>query len=87
MKPAMSPKSNPPKNISWASKPGKFYVSILGPSAVGKTSISAQAANGTFSTIYSPTIEKTHDIVIERGGERYIIDVMDTMGNDEVSLK
>lgn len=58
----------------------KYYVSIIGPSAVGKTSISTQAATGTFNHMYNPTIEKTHFVSMTRNGAEYVIDVMDTMG-------
>lgn len=74
-----------PQLLKMAAGNQKFYISIIGASAVGKTAISTQAASSRFFQHYTPTIVDTYNIEINNQGRKTTIDVNDTMGlNDRM---
>ncbi|KAL3896019.1 MAG: hypothetical protein SGCHY_004344 [Lobulomycetales sp.] len=61
-------------------------IAVLGSRAVGKSSLSVQFVDNTFSDTYYPTIEHTYTKIIKFRGNEFAIEIVDTAGQDEYSI-
>jgi small GTP-binding protein len=61
------------------------YITILGSSTVGKSSITMRFINGQFIEKYDPTIEDFYNRQIMIGDTAQIVQIMDTAGQEEYS--
>lgn len=61
-------------------------IAIVGASAVGKSSITAQFTEKKFQDDYYPTIENLSDMKLEYNGFEYSFSILDTAGQDEFSI-
>lgn len=60
-----------------------FKVCILGPGAVGKSSLTVQYIKGHFKTSYDPTIEDAYVKQTEVDGRIVTLNILDTAGQEE----
>ncbi len=58
---------------------------ILGSGAVGKSAITVQFVQNHFVDIYDPTIEDSYRKQVEIDGTIYLLDILDTAGQEEYS--
>eukprot|EP01100_Stratorugosa_tubuloviscum_P013440 TRINITY_DN671_c0_g1_i4.p1 TRINITY_DN671_c0_g1~~TRINITY_DN671_c0_g1_i4.p1 ORF type:complete len:184 (-),score=64.28 TRINITY_DN671_c0_g1_i4:276-827(-) len=61
-------------------------IGVLGYRGVGKSSLSNQLVDQTFSENYNPTIENTFHTTIKLKGTTYNTQILDTAGQDEFSI-
>ncbi|KAJ5073688.1 gtp-binding protein rheb [Anaeramoeba ignava] len=59
---------------------------ILGFRGVGKTSITTRFISGFFEKKYQPTIENSYKKTIEFFGNEYLVEIVDTPGQDESTI-
>ncbi|KAI9310725.1 ferrous iron transporter B [Dichotomocladium elegans] len=61
-------------------------IAVLGARAVGKSSLVIQFCENHFVDSYYPTIENTFTKTIKYRGHEYVVEIMDTAGQDEYSI-
>ncbi|KAI9315638.1 ferrous iron transporter B [Dichotomocladium elegans] len=61
-------------------------IAVLGARAVGKSSLVIQFCENHFVDSYYPTIENTFTKTIKYRGNEYVVEIMDTAGQDEYSI-
>ncbi|KAI7862608.1 ferrous iron transporter B [Spinellus fusiger] len=61
-------------------------IAVLGSRAVGKSSLVIQFCENHFVDSYYPTIENTFTKTIKYRGHEYVVEIMDTAGQDEYSI-
>jgi Ras family protein len=66
--------------------PKSRKIAIMGFRAVGKSSLTIQFVENHFVDSYDPTIENTFVKNVVYKGQDYIIQVVDTAGQDEYSI-
>lgn len=59
---------------------------VMGFRSVGKSSITIQFVEGQFVDSYDPTIENTFTTKLKHNSQEYILEVVDTAGQDEYSI-
>jgi len=59
-----------------------YNIVVVGGSSVGKTSLLSRFVTGTFSDEYDPTIEESFQKQIEIDGEEFVLDIVDTGGQE-----
>lgn len=63
----------------------KYKIVLLGSGGVGKTAITIRLIKNTFIQTYDPTIEDTYFKHLSLNNENYILDIIDTAGQEEYS--
>jgi len=63
----------------------EYRLVILGDGAVGKTTITIQFIQNHFVDIYDPTIEDCYIKQVLIDGRIYLLDILDTAGQEEYS--
>ncbi|KAL7722633.1 Ras-like protein [Entamoeba marina] len=63
----------------------EFKIVLLGDGGVGKSSITVRRVQDRFVEEYDPTIWDDYRIVVELYGERVVLDILDTAGQEEFS--
>ena len=58
---------------------------VVGPGGVGKSALTIQLVQGTFTSQYDPTIEDTYRKQIEVDHNHLVLDILDTAGQEEYS--
>nr|AVV27013.1 Rheb [Roombia sp. NY0200] len=61
-------------------------LAVVGFMSVGKTAVSTQFVDEQFSEQYVPTIENTHHKVVTHRGEEFVLDIVDTAGQDDSQI-
>lgn len=61
-------------------------IAVMGFRSVGKTSLTTQFVENQFHDSYDPTIENTFSKVIKLSGQEYQLELIDTAGQDELSM-
>jgi len=61
-------------------------IALMGFRGVGKTSLATQFVEGQFNEQYSPTIEHTFCKTLKVSDEEYQLQLIDTAGQDELSI-
>mmetsp|Transcript_6967 Transcript_6967/g.9628 ORF Transcript_6967/g.9628 Transcript_6967/m.9628 type:complete len:196 (-) Transcript_6967:40-627(-) len=64
----------------------EYKLVILGPGGVGKSALVVQMTQNHFITQYDPTIENSFKKQITIDNDTYILDIMDTAGQEEYSV-
>eukprot|EP00670_Eutreptiella_braarudii_P007399 CAMPEP_0174289648 /NCGR_PEP_ID=MMETSP0809-20121228/25796_1 /TAXON_ID=73025 ORGANISM="Eutreptiella gymnastica-like, Strain CCMP1594" /NCGR_SAMPLE_ID=MMETSP0809 /ASSEMBLY_ACC=CAM_ASM_000658 /LENGTH=193 /DNA_ID=CAMNT_0015387719 /DNA_START=70 /DNA_END=648 /DNA_ORIENTATION=+ len=59
---------------------------VLGCAKVGKTALTQQLVQDKFVPEYSPTIDQSHYKTIKLRGGEYLLEIVDTAGQDDTSL-
>lgn len=59
---------------------------MLTGAATGKSSLSARFVDGQFAQSYNPTIESTLQKTFRFRGNDYVMEIIDTAGQDEFSI-
>lgn len=59
---------------------------VLGSARVGKTAVTLQLTEERFVPDYYPTVDQTHYKSMKLRGEEYLLDILDTAGQDDTSL-
>lgn len=59
---------------------------ILGTRSVGKSSVALQYTEKKFNENYNPTIQNTFKKEVTWNGKKYVLEILDTAGQDESSL-
>eukprot|EP01083_Nonionella_stella_P022375 61902_1 len=63
----------------------KYTLFVLGPGAVGKTSLTIRFLSDTFSSEYEPTIEDFYRKTIDVDNVQSVLEIYDTAGQEEFS--
>jgi len=58
----------------------EYKVVMFGCGAVGKSALTIQFVQGTFISMYDPTIEDSYRKQVEKDGKKVILDILDTAG-------
>lgn len=66
--------------------PKSRKLAVMGFRSVGKSSLTIQFVEGQFVDDYDPTIENTFRTNIKHRGQEYMIELVDTAGQDEYSI-
>ncbi|XP_071184617.1 GTP-binding protein Rheb-like isoform X3 [Salvelinus alpinus] len=67
-------------------QPKSRKIAVLGYRSVGKSSLTIQFVEGQFVDSYDPTIENTFTKMITVNGQEYLLQLVDTAGQDEYSI-
>lgn len=59
---------------------------IVGPNGVGKSSLAIMYTQSFFVDEYDPTIEDSHRKHVQINSENYLLDILDTAGEEQFSL-
>jgi GTPase KRas len=62
---------------------GIFNIAIVGSGCVGKSSLTIQFIHHYFQNDYDPTIEDSYRIQCVVDGQSYLLEILDTAGQDE----
>lgn len=62
-----------------------FKIVIVGDGGVGKSAITIQLTQSHFITEYDPTIENSYRKPLNVDGQMYVLDILDTAGQEEYS--
>jgi small GTP-binding protein len=57
----------------------------MGPGGVGKSALTLRFINGTFVSLYDPTIEDRYSKYLQVDGNEVVLDLLDTAGQDTFS--
>ncbi|PAA82688.1 hypothetical protein BOX15_Mlig022403g1 [Macrostomum lignano] len=63
----------------------KRRIAVLGSKSVGKSSLTMRFTQNTFSEMYVPTIEDTLSKEVTFRGQRYVLEITDTAGQESGS--
>ncbi|TRM63163.1 P-loop containing nucleoside triphosphate hydrolase protein [Schizophyllum amplum] len=63
----------------------KRKIAVLGSRSVGKSSLVGQFIDNEFKESYYPTIESSHQKTVKHNGAEYMLNIIDTAGQDEYS--
>lgn len=66
--------------------PKSRKVAVMGYRAVGKSSLTIQFVEGQFVDSYDPTIENTFSKTLKLKGQDFVLELVDTAGQDEYSI-
>ncbi|KAJ7375339.1 hypothetical protein OS493_002090 [Desmophyllum pertusum] len=66
--------------------PKSRKIVVMGFRSVGKSSITIQFVEGQFVDSYDPTIENTFTTKLKHNSQEYVVEVVDTAGQDEYSI-
>ncbi|XP_054162072.1 ras-related protein Rap-1b-like [Oppia nitens] len=61
-----------------------YKIIVLGSSGVGKSALTVQFVQGIFVSNYDPTIEDTYKKWLEVDGRRYLLDIWDSAGSEQL---
>ena len=64
-----------------------YMVVVVGDGAVGKSAITIQLTQKTFVSTYDPTIENAYRQSMTVDGQLYVLDILDTAGQEEYVKK
>ena len=64
-----------------------YMVVVVGDGAVGKSAITIQLTQKTFVSTYDPTIENAYRQSLTVDGQLYVLDILDTAGQEEYVFK
>lgn len=68
------------------SGPKHRRIIILGSRSVGKSSVAIQYTEKKFNESYNPTIQNSFKKDVNWNGKNYVLEILDTAGQDESSL-
>eukprot|EP00695_Tsukubamonas_globosa_P002632 TRINITY_DN380_c0_g1_i1.p2 TRINITY_DN380_c0_g1~~TRINITY_DN380_c0_g1_i1.p2 ORF type:complete len:211 (-),score=89.44 TRINITY_DN380_c0_g1_i1:46-678(-) len=63
----------------------EYKIVVLGSGGVGKSALTIQFVHGSFVEKYDPTIEDSYRKQVEVDGTAYMMDILDTAGQEEYS--
>lgn len=66
--------------------PKSRKIAIMGFRSVGKSSLTIQFVENQFVDSYDPTIENTFTKTVKNRGQEYLLELVDTAGQDEYSM-
>ncbi|KAL5010425.1 hypothetical protein ScPMuIL_012730 [Solemya velum] len=66
--------------------PKERRIALMGFRSVGKSSLTIQFVENHFVDLYDPTIENTFEKTIKLRGQEYVLQLVDTAGQDEYSI-
>ncbi|KAI8322484.1 ras-like protein 1 [Martensiomyces pterosporus] len=61
----------------------EYQLVMLGAGSVGKSMLTTRFINGGFNDDYDPTIEDSYRKVCQVDGREYVLDILDTAGQEE----
>jgi small GTP-binding protein len=62
-----------------------FRIVVMGPGGVGKSALTLRFINGTFVSLYDPTIEDRYSKYLRVDDNDVVLDLLDTAGQDTFS--
>ncbi|KAL0485068.1 Ras-like protein [Acrasis kona] len=73
-------------HVPMSTKSKEFTVVIIGSGGVGKTSLTVQLTEGTFTEDYNPTIEDMYQKLLNVNNEKILLNLLDTAGQEMYSV-
>jgi len=64
----------------------EMKIAVIGAGGVGKSAITVQYVQGRFLVDYDPTIEDAHRKQVMIDGQTYILDILDTAGQEDYTV-